>query len=407
MKMKSTKSNPNHQRLLQTNCHIGIVGSGLGGLAAALAILQCNNLGIGKKKQKRTLKQKSEHGCTMSFKESGEESNTTPSCSFQGRITIYERDLHATDRKEGYGMTLTYNPAGPLAQLGILESIARRDCPSRSHYLFNERGDVKGYYGNAFHNLGDEAHDDTTKLHLGSASRGSGQRGNLRIPRAELRSILMDKIREADEQNSPSKVNVAWGKRLVSYVDRPAVEKLNQIHSGEHIKNNPTSNVHVSEGNNRPVLLQFEDGTTDEVDLLIGADGVNSVVAKQYLATGVASKTKQSAETNAVSPKYLGIFIVIGISDHMHPLIDERGYYTLDGEQRLFIMPFEGSRLEARSRRTMWQLSYPVADREEALRLSKLNPPELQAEVLKRCGCWHQPFPEMVKQTPHGTIWGT
>jgi aspartate oxidase len=52
MKMKSTKTNPNHQRLLQTNCHIGIVGSGLGGLAAALAILQCNNLGMGKKSRK-------------------------------------------------------------------------------------------------------------------------------------------------------------------------------------------------------------------------------------------------------------------------------------------------------------------------------------------------------------------
>lgn len=51
-------------------------------------------------------------------------------------ISLYERDASAGARREGYGLTLTYNPKGPLAQMGLLEEVAQRDCPSRSHYMF-------------------------------------------------------------------------------------------------------------------------------------------------------------------------------------------------------------------------------------------------------------------------------
>ena len=386
------KSNPKtkHQRLLQTNCHIGIVGSGLGGLSAALAILQCDLCCCTKKQKRKSAKLSGggEHDCKSS-------SNS----NFQGRITIYERDHQLSDRKEGYGMTLTYNPSGPLAHLGILESVARRDCPSRSHYLFNEKGEVMGYYGNAFHSVSDENTDENLAV-----SRGVGQRGNLRIPRGELRSILLEKIEDADQKNTPSKVNIAWGKRLISYVDRPAIERLNKIGKNAHdFQSEPSMG-----SDQRSVFLQFEDGTTDEVDLLIGADGVNSVVARQYMTSSIPSKSDQKSDvTRSMTPEYIGIFIIIGISNHMHPLIDERGYYTLDGNHRLFIMPFSGNSLEEEPRRTMWQLSYPVSDREEANRLSQIGPLGLQKEVLRRCCDWHEPFPDMVKSTPLNTIWGT
>ncbi len=54
-------------------------------------------------------------------------------------ISLFERDLSFEQQKEGYGLTLTYNPKGPLASLGVLEQVAQRDCPSRSHYLFRVR----------------------------------------------------------------------------------------------------------------------------------------------------------------------------------------------------------------------------------------------------------------------------
>lgn len=51
-------------------------------------------------------------------------------------IELFERDESFDEQKEGYGLTLNYNPKGPLAALGILEDVALQDCPSRSHYLF-------------------------------------------------------------------------------------------------------------------------------------------------------------------------------------------------------------------------------------------------------------------------------
>ena len=397
----STKSKKNHQRLLQTNCHIGIVGSGLGGLSAALAILQCGKYAGGEKQKVKATHNKSEEEET----ETNKRHSICPVNSFQGRITIYERDLHASDRKEGYGMTLTYNPNGPLAQLGILESIAKRDCPSRCHYLFNEKGEVKGYYGNAFHDIGDERNGTESKQ---SALRGAGQRGNLRIPRAELRSILLEKIRKEDESNNPPKVRIEWGKQLQSYIDRSVMKTNDPLQwLGQTATNNVTFDNSNKTTSKRDVVLQFKDGSTDEVDLLIGADGVNSVVAKQYLSMSLSYKSHEPSSHVEVLPQYLGIFIVIGITTYMHPLIDERGYYTLDGEHRLFIMPFQGSQLDDQMRRTMWQLSYPIPNRDEALRLSRLSSEELQQEILKRCNDWHAPFPEMVKKTSVDTIWGT
>ena len=84
-------------------------------------------------------------------------------------IVVYERDESIDARREGYGLTLTYNPRGPLAFMGLLEEVAQEDCPSRSHYTFASDGRILSYYGNAFREHG-----------------GRGQRGNLRLPRQGL-----------------------------------------------------------------------------------------------------------------------------------------------------------------------------------------------------------------------------
>jgi 2-polyprenyl-6-methoxyphenol hydroxylase-like FAD-dependent oxidoreductase len=84
------------RRLDKEKAHIVIIGSGLAGLSAAISLEQAG---------------------------------------FQ-RVSVYELDADFDTQKEGYGMTLTYNPKGPLALLGVLEQVAQRDCPSRSHYIF-------------------------------------------------------------------------------------------------------------------------------------------------------------------------------------------------------------------------------------------------------------------------------
>jgi DNA alkylation damage repair protein AlkB len=432
--------------LLLPDCHIGIVGGGLAGLASALAILRSF----------------SSSRSTGGASDDNDDDGSPP--HFGGRITIYERDTTQDERKEGYGMTLTYDPVGPLSELGILENVASVDCPSRCHYTFDGAGNVRGYFGNAFD------------------GGGGGQRGNMRIPRSGLRSILINELLatasdavaapasiraspgadDADAYES-SIVRILWNKRLSSYVDAPMTERINAIRGrrrGDDVGGEDNDEDDYDEVEDdprhrrRPVLLRFDDGTTDRVDLLIGADGVNSVVARQYLSTSVPSASigstskidttgspegsfesasRSSPSPSSPTPRHLDVFIILGISDHYHPFIDERGFYTLDGTHRLFIMPFQGSRLDdvvaddeddnddhrnddgatttrrrGMTRKTMWQLSFPVSDRNEAANLRRLSNTEaMRKEVLRRCSDFHEPFPDMVRNTPISTIWGT
>eukprot|EP00546_Thalassionema_frauenfeldii_P021359 CAMPEP_0178904082 /NCGR_PEP_ID=MMETSP0786-20121207/5505_1 /TAXON_ID=186022 /ORGANISM="Thalassionema frauenfeldii, Strain CCMP 1798" /LENGTH=573 /DNA_ID=CAMNT_0020575505 /DNA_START=58 /DNA_END=1780 /DNA_ORIENTATION=+ len=272
-------------------------------------------------------------------------------------LILLERDASVSSRREGYGLTLTYNPKGPLQHLGVLEDVANLDCPSRSHYLFQPDGSILGYYGNAF-----------------SAKGAAGQRGNLRLPRQVLRRLLIDKVK------SP----IVFGRKLmrVEEEDHPAI-------NAENSKKVPR------------LQLEFEDGSVEpNVDFLVGADGIRSSVIKSFFPNGGGLN-------------YLKVYHNIGISNFHHSLLDERGFYTLDGNHRLFTMPFEGCRIDdstnnsTRSRRIMWQLSYRLEDYEEAKRLSSIGAKSLQQEVLRRCQSWHDPVLQMVLSTPLETIWGT
>ena len=108
---------------------------------------------------------------------------------------MYERDAHFEDRKQGYGLTLTYNEQGPLAKLGVLAEVMRHDTeasPSNRHWIFGPSGDLLGFYGNDF-----------IPPTGGTTSPSSYQRGNLRIPRQELRRVLLSRL-------APG--TVRWGK---------------------------------------------------------------------------------------------------------------------------------------------------------------------------------------------------
>ena len=296
-------------RLNPKTSRIAIIGSGLGGLSAAISLERV--------------------GFT--------------------NIVLLERDASVDSRREGYGLTLSYHPQGPLAHMGVLELVAQQDCPSRSHYTFGTDGTIFNYYGNSFR----------TANHK-SGSSGRGQRGNLRCPRSVLRQILMDQV------NAP----ILFNKQFTGF----------QIMDGD-----PDGKL----------LLTFQDGSQiSGVDLLIGADGIRSAVVKHLVP-------------NDSGLNYLGIFIILGISDFYHALLDERGFYTVDGNHRLFTMPYEGSRLSGNKRRIMWQLSYQLESETEAQRLSAAGPHVLQEEVLSRCKDWHDPVISMVRSTPHHTIWGT
>ena len=205
--------------------------------------------------------------------------------------------------------------------------------------------------------------------------RGRGQRGNLRVPRKVLRRILFQKL---------STTNVHWDHRLVNF-------------------------SWGSENNQYRIELQKSDGELKIVfaDLLVSADGIRSaVLQKLYRSPTKAQKEKNADElSKAIANfglRYLGVRLILGISNLSHPLLQERGFYTLDGKHRLFTMPYQSSRFEKQKNRIMWQLSFALDDQDRPLDSSSLRD-----YVLKTCASWHTPVLDMIHSTPLETIWGT
>jgi 2-polyprenyl-6-methoxyphenol hydroxylase-like FAD-dependent oxidoreductase len=295
------------QRLDPATARIAIVGSGLTALSAALLLER--------------------HGFAQ--------------------VAVYERDPSLHARKEGYGLTLTYSLAGILHRLGALDDVADADCPSRSHYLFQSDGTILGYFGNAF---------------ARERRRGCGQRGNLRVPRQQVREILLSKLQTS---------KVFWDHKVVRVAEIIA----------ECDKDTQSS-----------VELQFENRTTITADVLIAADGIRSTVV-------------QTALPKAPTPQSLGIRVILGLTtaECSHELLHERGFYTLHPGMRLFVMPYSGSALGRSlnpddSVRFMWQLSF-VDDGHTGN--------DLRAEALARTESWHEPVQSLIRATPEAEIWGT
>lgn len=136
-------------------------------------------------------------------------------------VAVYERELSRTDRLQGYRVHI--NPHG---------AAALRECLPAASWARFERS--SGHGGNGFGFLTDQLKpllvlDPEAEQHY-SASR------------ITLRQVLLDGL------------DVEFGKRFERY-----------------------------EQDNGVITLHFEDGTTAECDVLVGADGIRSRVRKQYL----------------------------------------------------------------------------------------------------------------------------
>ncbi|CAB9503051.1 FAD binding domain-containing protein [Seminavis robusta] len=323
------------QKRLDPDASIAIVGCGIAGLSAAISLVQA--------------------GFT--------------------NVHIYERDADPTTRREGFGMTLTYNPKGPLHHCGILEQVAQQDCPSRCHYIFDPSGKVLGYFGNAF-----------------LPSRGFGQRGNMRIPRQTLQKIMTERllqlIKDQQQQHNNDTIitsGIHWNQCLCSIQQLEAKGKV-QIEFR-----------HQQERQEQIITQQSTTTIVVDSDLVIAADGVRSSVVSMLAPH--------------CQPRPLNVRIVLGIAKGCHhPLLTERGFYTIgDGKHRLFTMPYEGDRFASTERRIMWQLSYRFNENshvDETCSNSQ-SPQVLLETVMEKCSQWHEPVPALLKATPLETVWGT
>jgi 2-polyprenyl-6-methoxyphenol hydroxylase-like FAD-dependent oxidoreductase len=256
-------------------------------------------------------------------------------------VDLFERDNYLGSRSEGYGLTLKYDPRGILAQLGVLEDVCNADCPSRSHYLLRHDGVVLGYFGNAFSGDG----------------RGWGQRGNLRVPRQNLRKMLIAKLKES---------KIYWGHELV------AMRK-----QGDSME------------------ITFANGKIVTADWVIGADGINSKVVQCILP-------------DTSPPRPLGVHLTLGLTDPSSDVIDpsllhERGFYTLKPGHRLFVMPYSSPDASDQTRplRYMWQLTVKSNHTERKAQQEAWN------EAYAICKDWHRPVPQLIQSTPPTSVWSS
>jgi salicylate hydroxylase len=185
------------------------------------------------------------------------------------------------------------------------------------------------------------------------------RRKNVHVARQTLRSLLLRQLEGSE--------CVKWGHTLTNF----AQTKTNGVE------------------------LTFQVGeqeVTEHADLLVGSDGLRSVVRKLVL------KEEQTPL------QYLGCIVILGIcplkslEGVSSSLLDSATVFqTVNGHERIYMMPYDKENI-------MWQLSFPL-DEAQAKQLSKQGPKAMKEEALKRLQ-WHSPIPQILEATQEAEITG-
>lgn len=300
------------------------------------------------------------------------------------RAVVYEKDTSFNMRSQGYGLTMQQGGAA-LKQLGL--DMKPDSISSTAHFSFTPNGKVIGCYGRRLR--AQQANAPTTwtpetpgydlaidSLLSGTAKPTAGgtkkpkqtkkkKKGNRNrhIPRQRLRQLLFNALLPG---------TVRWGHRLEGYTEHADGVTL--------------------------ALATGEGSLGAEVAVLAGADGIFSRVRRVKLGEGEDSL------------RYLDLMVVLGIAKCDHPGYGETVCQTLDGDTRIFTMPFTSAEgvgcgdSDVPPGCTMWQLSFP-AEEQEARRIAH-TPRTLKTEAMRRCGSWHRPIPQLLESTDFALVTG-
>lgn len=275
-------------------------------------------------------------------------------------VVVLEGDASFDSRKQGYGLTIQKLDA--VQALGI--DLAQDDAPSTSHYTFSSEGHILGVFGEMFGQRKERADRNATPASAGRF---------IHIPRQMLRARILEQVRPG---------TIRWNTRLKSF----SCWTDEKDRSSKNKKNGVTATL--------------TDGSTIDAAALVGSDGIFSTVRRQLDLPGDRLN-------------YLGLVVVLGIvptaaadagegkkrkaDGCKFPLPQRRIFETVDGVTRIYAMPFTTTV-------TMWQLSFPYE--EEAARNLVKDQAALKEEILRRCGGWHEPIPELLRSTPLDSMSG-
>jgi 2-polyprenyl-6-methoxyphenol hydroxylase-like FAD-dependent oxidoreductase len=250
-------------------------------------------------------------------------------------FTLYERDSGFDTRTQGYGLTLQ-QASKAIEGLGLFS--LEEGVISTRHVVHTTEGKVIGEWG--------------MRKWIKSDEKKYPKRTNVHIARQSLRLALLEQLGGHDA--------VQWGHQLVSF----------------------------KECEDEGIDLSFQvDGEmkSAKADLVVGADGIRSVVRKLLIGEEIAPL------------RYLDCIVILGICplenlDGLESsLLDSATVFqTANGNERIYMMPYSSDSV-------MWQLSFPMSEK-EAMALSAQGAKALKEEACRRTQ-WHDPIPQILKAT--------
>ncbi|CAL6306093.1 unnamed protein product [Bathycoccus prasinos] len=251
-------------------------------------------------------------------------------------VLLLEKDESKSSRRQGYGLTISETNRA-IEKLNIVNALKRENVSSKQHWTIDARnGDVLGYFGQLFREYLFVSSSSETSSSLRQPREDEKERedrkGNLRVPRNVVREILLERI---------PKENILWNA---------------EVENIEMNVGNSTATITLKKNRHRPTNVLIENCA-----LIVAADGSHSKV----------QKIRQELYGKEVVPdlKYLGVVLITGFTSLKHYLLNNRGFYAVDGRSRMFTMPFaDENKDDDREQKTMWQLSVRC-DEEEAKRL--------------------------------------
>lgn len=261
-------------------------------------------------------------------------------------FTLYERDADFHARSQGYGLTL--QQAGKAVEaLGILS--LKDKVISSKHIVHTTDGKVIGEWGN--------------RKWTAPENTKAAKRSNMHIARQSLRKALLEQL--GDD-------NVQWSHQLTGFTE-------------------------AEDGTVQLSFLVNSENKTAKADLVVGADGIRSIIRKQVIG-------------DVTTPlRYLDCIVILGIC----PLTEIKNtdgtqvnsilldsatvFQTANGNERIYMMPYTADSV-------MWQLSFPMAE-DDAKALSNLGQKALKEEACRRTQ-WHSPIPQIMAATPENCISG-